>query len=140
TGLANRTFPFIRYDLGDQVVPLPGACACGSSYARVADIGGRRDDDFEYGVVTVPASAFRHVLGTDPRISEYQVTQTATGADILVVGAPVVEALHSALVTALRRYGLSGPAVQIRSVERLQRHQASGKLRRFIPLPTRLAP
>jgi phenylacetate-CoA ligase len=140
TGLANRTFPFIRYDLGDQVVPLPDACACGSSYARVADIGGRRDDDFEYGLVTVPASAFRHVLGTDPRVSEYQVTQTAAGADILVVGAPVIEALQSALVTALRRYGLSGPAVRIGSVERLQRHQASGKLRRFIPLPTRSAP
>jgi phenylacetate-coenzyme A ligase PaaK-like adenylate-forming protein len=140
TGLANRTFPFIRYDLGDQVVPLPGACECGSSYARVADIGGRRDDDFQYGLVTVPASAFRHVLGTDPRVSEYQVTQTAAGADVLVIGAPAVEALRAALVNALRRYGLSEPAVQIRSVERLQRHQASGKLRRFIPLQTRLAP
>ena len=85
-------------------------------------------------------SAFRHVLGTDPRVSEYQVTQTAAGADILVIGAPAVEALRAALVTALRRYGLSEPAVQIRSVERLQRHQASGKLRRFIPLQTRSAP
>ncbi len=34
TGLANRTFPFIRYDLGDQVVPLPGDCPCGSVFAR----------------------------------------------------------------------------------------------------------
>ena len=73
TGLAGRTFPFIRYDLGDEVTLLPGRCACGSSMVRVADIAGRRDDDFRYGERMVPASAFRYVLGTDPMISEYQV-------------------------------------------------------------------
>jgi phenylacetate-CoA ligase len=30
TGLANTTFPFIRYDLGDDVTLLPGRCACGA--------------------------------------------------------------------------------------------------------------
>lgn len=134
TGLANRTFPFIRYDLGDRVVSLPGVCACGSAFARVADIGGRRDDDFRYAATTVPAIAFRHILGTDPRISEYQVTQTATGADIVVVGAPDAAALTSALVGALRRYGLREPTINIRVADSLQRHEASGKLRRFIPL------
>ena len=134
TGLANRTFPFIRYDLGDQVTPLPGGCACGSAFARVADIGGRRDDDFRYDATTVPAIAFRHVLGTDPRISEYQVTQTAAGADIVVVGDPDRAALISALVAALRRYGLPEPAIRIQPADRLGRHQASGKLRRFVPL------
>ena len=134
TGLANRTFPFIRYDLGDQVMSLPGACACGSVFARVADIGGRRDDDFRYGATTVPAIAFRHVLGTDPRVSEYQVAQTATGADIVVVGAPDTDALTSSLSRRCagtdypsRRSGSGWPTA-------LQRHQASGKLRRFIPL------
>jgi phenylacetate-CoA ligase len=132
TGLANRTFPFIRYDLGDEVTWLPGPCECGSAFARVADIGGRRDDDFRYGPTTVPASAFRHVLGTDPRISEYQVTQTVTGADILTVGSPDVDALRTALVAAIRRYGLPEPTVEIRVVDRIPRHQASGKLKRFI--------
>src|SRR5947209_8743009 len=55
TGLANRTFPFIRYDLGDQVAVLGGACPCGSQLARVADIAGRRDDDFRYGERMIPA-------------------------------------------------------------------------------------
>jgi hypothetical protein len=82
----------------------------------------------------VPAIAFRHVLGTDPRISEYQVTQTAAGADIVVVGKPDVDALSSAVVAALRRYGLVAPAIRIRAVDELQRHRASGKLRRFVPL------
>lgn len=134
TGLANRTFPFIRYDLGDQVTPLAGGCACGSAFARVADIGGRRDDDFRYGETTVPATAFRHVLGTDRHVSEYQVTQTATGADILVIGCPDLDALTASLISALRRYGLPEPTIQIRVAESLQRHQGSGKLRRFVPL------
>jgi phenylacetate-CoA ligase len=134
TGLGNRTFPFIRYDLGDQVMSLAGECACGGAFARVADIGGRRDDDFRYGATTVPPIAFRHVLGTDPHVSEYQVTQTRTGADVVVVGAPDADALTAALIAALRRYGLSEPRIRIRVADSLQRHQASGKLRRFIPL------
>jgi hypothetical protein len=99
--------------------------------------GGRRDDDFRYGETTVPAIAFRHVLGTNPRVSEYQVVQTATGADIVVVGAPDAAALTGALIAALRRYGLSEPAIQIRVAASLPRNHASGKLRRFIPLKRR---
>jgi phenylacetate-CoA ligase len=134
TGLANRTFPFIRYDLGDEVTWLAEPCECGSAFARVADIGGRRDDDFLYGSITVPASAFRHVLGTNPRVAEYQVTQTVDGADVLAVGGPDLDALTTALVAALRRYGLPEPVVEIRAVDRIPRHQASGKLKRFIAL------
>ena len=134
TGLANRTFPFIRYDLGDQVVPMPGGCACGSAFARVADIGGRRDDDFQYGGVMVPPIAFRHILGTDPGVSEYQVTQTDAGADILVVGTPDVAVLAAALTEGLgaRTTDADDPD---RLRNKLNRHEASGKLRRFIPLP-----
>ena len=132
TGLANRTFPFIRYDLGDQVTWLPGPCECGSAFARVADVGGRRDDDFRYGTATVPASVFRFVLGTDPRVSEYQVKQTVSGAEIFAVGTPDVDALSTSLVTALRRHGLAEPKIAIRIVEEIPRHHASGKLQRFI--------
>jgi phenylacetate-coenzyme A ligase PaaK-like adenylate-forming protein len=135
TGLANRTFPFIRYDLGDDVTLLPGPCECGSAFARVADIGGRRDDDFRYGSISVPAITFRHVLGTDPRVSEYQVVQTAAGADIVTVGHADVDALSVAVIGALRRCGLPDPTVAIRIVDRIPRHQASGKLKRFIALP-----
>ncbi|PBC39810.1 AMP-dependent synthetase [Rhodococcus sp. ACS1] len=134
TGLANRAFPFIRYDLGDQVTLLPGTCPCGSAFVRVADIGGRRDDDFRYGTKTVPASTFRYVLGADPRVSEYQVRQTVDGADIFAVGDPDVARLTSAVAEALRRQGLSDPQVRIEVVDHLQRHQASGKLQRFIAL------
>ena len=134
TGLAGRTFPFIRYDLGDEVTLLPGRCACGSSMLRVADIAGRRDDDFRYGERMVPASAFRYVLGTDPLISEYQVRQTADGADVLVVGSPDVSAVAAALVSSLRPYGLSNPEIKVGVVEQIPRHASTGKLKRFIAL------
>jgi len=137
TGLANKTFPFIRYDLGDQVSWLDGACPCGTALARVADIRGRRDDDFRYATATTPATAFRYVLGNDPQISEYQVRQTPRGAEVLVVGDPDVDALASSVAAALRPHGLSDPGITIRAVDRLPRQEASGKLRRFVPLPER---
>ena len=134
TGLANRAFPFIRYDLGDEVTLLPGRCACGSSLARVTDIAGRRDDDFRYGEGTIPASAFRHVLGTDPRISEYQVHQTASGARVLVVGSPDPAVLRASLVAALRRQGLPDAEITVTQVPRIERHASTGKLKRFVAL------
>ncbi|MBS1690940.1 MAG: phenylacetate--CoA ligase family protein [Actinobacteria bacterium] len=135
TGLANRTFPFIRYDLGDRIATLPGRCPCGSAFARVADVEGRRDDDFTYGAITVPASVFRYVLGTDRRVSEYQVCQTAAGADIAVVGDPDTAALTVAVTDALRRHGMPGASIRVAAVERIERHRATGKLKRFVPLP-----
>lgn len=134
TGFANWTFPFIRYDLGDQVATLPGKCPCGSSFLRLADIAGRRDDDFRYGARTVPASAFRHVLGTDPMISEYQVRQTRGGAEVLVVGSPDVAAVTRSLTESLRRYGLGDPEISVVDVGRIERHAATGKLKRFVAL------
>lgn len=134
TGLANQTFPFIRYDLGDDVKLLEGPCECGSTFARIAAIGGRRDDDFHYGSITVPAITFRHVLGTDRHVSEYQVTQTTRGADILTVGRPDIDNLATSVAAALQRCGLPNPSVKIRPVERIPRNRASGKLKRFIAL------
>ena len=137
TGLSNRTFPFIRYDLGDQLTMLPDPCPCGSAFARVAAISGRRDDDFRYGSHTVPASAFRHVLGTDSRIVEYQVRQTEDGAEVLVVlvapGSAPVD-LGPALEAAMRPHGVTRAAITMRVVEELSRNDASGKLTRFVPL------
>jgi phenylacetate-CoA ligase len=134
TGLAGRTFPFIRYDLGDEVTLLPGRCACGSAMRRVADIAGRRDDDFRYGGRMVPASAFRHVLGTDPLISEYQVRQTLVGADVLVLGSPDTSEVVTALAASLRRYGVANPEISVAVVDQIPRHASAGKLKRFIAL------
>lgn len=134
TGLGNLAFPFIRYDLGDQVDWLPDQCRCGSAFRRVAEIRGRRDDDFRYGSITLPASVFRHVLGSDPHLREYQVIQSTTGAEVLVVGDPDVQTLAADLVAAAQRHGLNAPTVTVRVVDHIPRHGGSGKLRRFVAL------
>jgi len=134
TGLSNRSFPFVRYDLGDEITIMSEPCVCGSAFARVADISGRRDDNFVYGSHSVPASAFRHVLGTDPRIVEYQVLQTERGADVLAVASVSVQKMVPALVAAMQRHGVAHPSIRILSVDTLARNQASGKLKRFVPL------
>ena len=134
TGLAGHAFPFIRYDLGDEVTLLPGICPCGSAMPRVAAVAGRRDDDFRYGALTVPASAFRHVLGTDPRIVEYQVHQTPRGAEVLVVGSPDTAAVATALGDSLRPYGLPDAEIAVRTVDAIPRHATTGKLTRFVAL------
>jgi hypothetical protein len=82
----------------------------------------------------VPASAFRHVLGTDPRIVEYQVLQTEGGVDVLAVAGADVHALAPALASAMQRHGVADASIRIRVVETLGRNQASGKLKRFVPL------
>ena len=137
TGLSNRTFPFVRYDLGDDITMLAEPCPCGSAFPRIAEVSGRRDDDFSYGPHTVPASAFRHVLGTDPAILEYQVRQTPHGVEVLVVSSSEVNTLTADLTAAMRRYGLPNPQVRIRRLPSLDRHAASGKLKRFVPLAGR---
>lgn len=134
TGLANLAFPFIRYDLGDQVDWLPDECPCGSAFRRVADVRGRRDDDFTYGAITLPASVFRHVLGSDPHVSEYQVVQTKPGADVLTVGDPDTAGLVTDLVAAAKRHGLTDPTITVRVVDKIPRHEGSGKLVRFVAL------
>ena len=137
TGLANLAFPFIRYDLGDQVDWLPGECPCGSAFRRVADVRGRRDDDFTYGSTTLPASMFRHVLGSDPHVSEYQVLQTTNGADVLAVGDPDVAGLGASLAAAAKEHGLGDPTITVPVVDRIPRHEGSGKLQRFVALRSR---
>jgi phenylacetate-coenzyme A ligase PaaK-like adenylate-forming protein len=102
---------------------------------RVAEVEGRQDDDFRYeGVGVVPASVFRHALGSDPSISEYQVRQTANGADVLLVGSPDLEAVRSALFASLAQHGLTDPAIRVTVVPRIERHEATGKLKRFVAL------
>ena len=80
------------------------------------------------------ARSLRLVLGTDPLVTEFQGTQTAAGVRFLVVGRPDLTALTAAVVAAMRRYGVQHPQIEVDVVDRLQRHRATGKFTRFIPL------
>jgi phenylacetate-coenzyme A ligase PaaK-like adenylate-forming protein len=136
TNLANLTQPLIRYELTDEVTVLDEPCPCGITLVRIDDIQGRLDDCFAYaGGPTVHPFTFRSVLGRERSIVEYQVCQTARGADILVRchgridTARIGETIRGALVDL----GLGGAEVSVTSVDTLSR-QTTGKLRRFVPL------
>ncbi|HPD48091.1 MAG TPA: hypothetical protein P5279_14605 [Anaerohalosphaeraceae bacterium] len=78
TGFWNLAMPFIRYELGDLVVPSKEVCACGRAFPVVESIIGRQAD-----VIKTPsgrefgAAILTHLLyGTD-HILESQIVQDA---------------------------------------------------------------
>jgi phenylacetate-coenzyme A ligase PaaK-like adenylate-forming protein len=118
------------------VTLLERACPCGSAHRLIADVEARLDDDFRYqGGVVVHPHVFRSVLSRESWIVEYQVRQTPTGAEALVIGAPGdPDAVGRALEQELAHVGVAGPSVDVRVVDRLER-LAIGKVRRFQPIP-----
>jgi phenylacetate-coenzyme A ligase PaaK-like adenylate-forming protein len=136
TNLYNRLLPLVRYEITDEFEVSASPCACGSAYAKVEDVHGRLDDVFDYpGGVRVHPLNLRSPLGKEPAITEYQVRQTARGADVDVVAATPfdAEALRASIEARLVGLGLRTPAVTVRRVDRIAR-QATGKLKRFVPL------
>ena len=136
TNLYNHTQPLIRYEITDQVTLIDGTCPCGSSFRRIEDPQGRLDDTFEYADgPSVHPHLFRSALGRSAAVIEYQVRQTPRGANIgIVTTAPVdVHVLQATIADALTALGLAEPDVAIETVAALPR-QASGKLKRFVPL------
>jgi hypothetical protein len=49
----------------------------------------------------------------------------------------VTKADVQALVSAMQRYGVARPLIQVHEVDILGRNQASGKFKRFVSLPPR---
>lgn len=135
TSISNPTLPLIRFEVTDQVTFLDEACPCGSAHQLVADIAGRLEDWFTYPAgVTVHPHVFGSVLLREPAVVEYQVRQTAAGAEVLVVGSPPDPgAIGRAIEDGLAGAGLASPRVTVHLVDGFER-QATGKVRRFLPL------
>jgi phenylacetate-CoA ligase len=135
TAISNPTMPLIRFELTDRITVLDTPCPCGSAHRLIADIEGRLDDVFVYGDdVPIHPHVFRSVLAREAGVVEYQVRQTARGADVEALGTfrdPVVTGQR--LESELARLGVPSPCVTVRVVPALQR-QATGKIRRFLPL------
>jgi phenylacetate-coenzyme A ligase PaaK-like adenylate-forming protein len=133
TNLFNRLQPLIRYEINDRFVRQPADPAHGHLRAKVE---GRADDVLVYGDVTVHPLVVRAVMVKTPTVADYQVCQTANGIDVSAVGDSTVdtERLQGRLVRALVEAGLREPEVTVVQVERLERDERTGKIRRFQPL------
>ena len=134
TVLYNHALPLIRYELTDEVTLIGRECPCGSAHTLIEDVQGRRDDSFSYGELSVHPHAFRTILSRAQGVVEYRVTQTEPGAHVEVRGEANLEDLRRQLVEALKNLGLRTPKISISPAGDFER-QATGKIRRFVPLP-----
>ncbi|HKE73105.1 MAG TPA: AMP-binding protein [Acidimicrobiales bacterium] len=134
TNLANLAQPLVRYELTDRMLAHPPAPDHG--YLRVS-VEGRADEVLAYGAVTVEPIVLRAALARFPGVAEYQVRQTARGADVDAVPAgPCDEgSVGDEVAAALAAAGVDAPRVRVRLVEAIARDPATGKARRIVPRP-----
>jgi phenylacetate-coenzyme A ligase PaaK-like adenylate-forming protein len=138
TTVINHAMPLIRYELADELTVLAEPNPGPWTGRRIADIEGRVEGTFVYdGDIEIHLHLFRSALGRRAQILEYQVRQTAVGADIAVRTSAQLDtaALSRELVRAIATLGVARPRVSVAEVEDIERSGLTGKLRRFIPLP-----
>ena len=131
TNLANRIQPLIRYEIGDRFVRQPDSPDHGHLRARVE---GRADEVLRFGKIEIHPLVIRSVLVKTPEVSDYQVRQTVRGIEVCAQtdAALELDGLRRELISSLAAAGLRDPEVVVRAVPVLERHEDTGKLRRFI--------
>ncbi|MGQ0466571.1 MAG: phenylacetate--CoA ligase family protein [Sporichthyaceae bacterium] len=136
TNLFNHALPTIRYEITDEIAVQPDPCPCGETTPTVADVQGRLDDTFRYADRIVHPHVFRSAFSRRTEILEYQVRQTARGAEVDLCLASDLELarIEGELVEGLRGLGVPDPEVTVRQVDRVGRLEHTGKLKRFVPL------
>jgi len=85
TTLNNRTFPLIRYEIGDLLSVVQEPCACGRPHMRIQSLRGRREDFLRLsardgGYVSVHAIHLHALLVHVPEIRQFEF---AHGPDAL---------------------------------------------------------
>ncbi len=77
TALHYHAQPFVRYVLGDEVVPGPAACPCGAPFATLSEISGRSVDYLHLpGGRELYAAAAAHVIqAVAPWVEQYELVQ-----------------------------------------------------------------
>lgn len=132
TNLFNLSFPLVRYVLEDAPIltDVPG-----KTFRQVKSIQGRVDDWFCYHEnIKIHPMIFRDVLGQYAAISEYQVRQTKNGAKVSISAVSEIDlsSIAQRLVDGLKKAGLHDPVIKMERLEKLPRHDETGKLKRFI--------
>ena len=135
TSLINKSFPLIRYVI-DDVIEIEDKNTAYPAFREIKSIVGRADDWFTYGKCRVHPMIFRHILGQNKEIEEYQVIQTIDGADILIVASEKIdlESIKNGINANLINDGLLDPELNLKVVDSLPRHPETGKVKRFIAL------
>ena len=87
TTLRKEGAPLIRYRTHDLTREVPGRCACGSKFPRIAAIDGRSDDMVKVkGAIVYPSRVDELLAGVDGVSSEYQIMiDHVDGKDVVTV-------------------------------------------------------
>ncbi len=114
TTLTKEGFPLIRYRTGDLAALLPGACACGRTFARMSRVSGRCDDLVICGETKFFPARVEEILlqaeGVEPHGELYVQREGATDS----------MELHVELDPAVPRLD------EIKTLERIKRQLAEG--------------
>lgn len=135
TNLANRVQPLIRYELGDSVTVVPGACACGRTFPRIR-VDGRRDEILRIaggkGIeVALPPLALATAVEEGCGLHRFQAIQSGPRRIRLLVEDGTREtraAAKKALADYLAAQGLEGVAITLEAGP-VAAHPVSGKFR-----------
>ncbi len=130
TDLWHRSFPIIRYRLGDVITLDPGEargdCTCGSSFRRLAAVEGRSDDVCEFADargdvrLVFPATIRQMVLIAGDDIADFEAEQSRASqlrVRILPRGSEnatdVVCRVHASIGAGLAAQGIVGATVEV---------------------------
>lgn len=137
TNVVNHVLPLIRYELSDEIRMLTEPNPDPWTGRRIADIEGRSDDVFVYdGGIEVHPHLFRSAFGRRRGVAEYQVRQTANGAEIALRAPSSIDTdvLTQELVDGLAALGIEKPDVRLVVVDEVARSSTAEKVRTFVPL------
>ena len=138
TALNFRAMPFIRYRLGDFVVPLPGICTCGNPQPLIQILGGRVSDlivGHPRKIGNLIFDAIVKHLQQHHRldIRQYRVVQRSEHCfEVLIVGATTWDdQIEAAFIGKATEFIGPGLSFDFRLLAKLPLHP-SGKNRPFV--------
>ncbi|WP_152049746.1 phenylacetate--CoA ligase family protein [Tautonia marina] len=142
TNLANRTLPFLRYEVGDVVTMATEPCGCGSRLPRIERIDGRSADTFwikdEGQYRQLISSVFKNAFDYAREVREWQAVQEDRNRFRLRIellpGATLDELhLQDALNRQLEMYRFRDiVSIATEVVDRLGPDPSTGKFRRIV--------
>ena len=133
TDLDNRSFPFVRYRMGDLATWAEGPCDCGRGLPMFSAVGGRKFDLVRTADGKVlPGTFWTHLFRSIPGVRAFQVVQKSIDRlEVKIVPeaglADDAEAWFAREIAALVGDQLRAEFTRVSEIER----QASGK-RRFV--------
>jgi len=139
TNLYNRALPMIRVEVSDLLVALPGTCACGLPFRRLAAVEGRADDVLSLrGLDGTPRRVhpihLRTKLAACADIVQYRASFEGSKVLVETVLADGVSAesarqsIADALAVFVRTQSLAPLALEVRALDRVPR-EPGGKLK-----------